>query len=189
MTRLLALSLACLLALTSAARATTVIPPTFDAMVSTASTIFVGDVVDVRAAWIQTPRGRAIKTFVTFSVEDTWKGSLGRQTQLEFLGGEIGEMKLEVAEMPTFTVGQRAVLFVSSEVRTISPLVGFYYGRLHVERDASGVDHIRANDGRSIANLAEVTARRADPLLALSPMRLTDLGAEVRRRVLAGRAQ
>ena len=89
--------------------------------------------------------------------------------------------------MPTFSMGQRAVLFVSSDVRTASPLVGFFYGRLRVDRDASGVDHIRANDGRSIANVGEVTTRRADPLLTLTPMRLGDLGAEVRRRVEGAR--
>lgn len=187
MTRLLWLALACVFVLTSTARATTVIPPTFDAMVSGASTIFVGEVVGIRAAWIPTPRGRAIKTFVTFKVEDTWKGALGALTQLEFLGGEIDDMRMVVAEMPTFSIGQRAVLFVSSEVRTASPLVGFFYGRLRVDRDAAGVDHIRANDGRSIANIGEVTARRADPLLTLVPMRLSDLGAEVRRRVEGAR--
>ena len=80
MSRPLPLTLIGTLLMAGVARSTTVIPPTFEALVSSASTIFVGQVIDVRAEWVATRDGRAIKTRVTFKVEDVWKGSLGAVT-------------------------------------------------------------------------------------------------------------
>jgi hypothetical protein len=187
--RLPPLFLLCSLLLAGVARSTTVIPPTFESLVSSASTIFVGEVMDVRAIWISTPQGRAIVTQVTFKVEDVWKGHSGAVTQLEFLGGTIGEATMEVVGMPTFHEGQRSVLFVSAESRSASPLVGFWHGRMRVEKDPNGVDRVRTHDGRSLATPAEVGANRSSYMLSVTPMRLSDLAAAVRGRVLAGRAR
>ena len=104
---------------TGVANSTTVIAPTFTELVSKANLIFVGQVASVRAIWETTPQGRAIITIVTFRVEDVWKGSVGAMTQLEFLGGTLDGMTLDVVGMPNFTVGQRDVLFVGDTVKTI----------------------------------------------------------------------
>lgn len=181
---LLALILTALMA--GPASSTTIIPPTFESLVTLAGTIFVGEVIDVRAAWIATPQGRAIRTRVTFKVEEAWKGAVGAVTELEFLGGTIGGTTMEVVGMPTFHQGQRSVLFVSAEVRTASPLVGFYHGRLRIERDARGVDRVRTHDGRSLGQPAEIGALRSNYMLSVVPMRLADLESSVRGRVLAG---
>jgi len=171
------------------ARSTTVIPPTFESLVSRANTIFVGEVMDVRAEWQTTRDGRAIKTYVTFRVEDVWKGAVGAVTQLEFLGGTIGETTMEVVGMPTFREGQRSVLFLHGEVQTASPLVGFWHGRMRVEKDPNGVDRVRTYDGRSLGSPSEVGANRANYMLSVTPMRLSDLAGAVRSRVLAGRVR
>ena len=94
--RLLLLTMVCTVAAAGVARSTTVIPPTFDALVSSAATIFVGEVMNVRSEWETTRNGRTIITLVTFRVEDVWKGDLGAVTQLEFLGGEIGDLGMRV---------------------------------------------------------------------------------------------
>jgi hypothetical protein len=187
--RLSLLTMLCLLAAAGVARSTTVIPPSFDALVSGASTVFVGEVMNVRAEWDNTPSGRAIITLVTFRVEEVWKGSLGAVTQLEFLGGEIGEMGMKVEGMPVFRLGQRDVLFVSDEVRTVSPLVGFMHGRMRVERDTvSGIDRVRTFDGRALGSIAQIGPQRAAPSLAsITPMRLSDLESAVRARAAAAR--
>jgi hypothetical protein len=171
------------------ARSTTVIPPTFESLVSSANTIFVGEVMDVRSEWIATRQGRAITTYVTFKVEDVWKGAVGAVTQLEFLGGTMGDTTMEVVGMPTFHEGQRSVLFVHGEVRAASPLVGFWHGRMRVEKDPYGVDRVRTYDGRSLGNPSEVGAQRTNSLVSVTPMRLADLEGAVRSRVLAGRAR
>ena len=187
--RLSLLTAMCLLAATGVARSTTVIPPSFDALVSGANTIFVGEVRNVRAEWETTPSGRAIITLVTFRVEEVWKGNLGAVTQLEFLGGEIGEIGMRVEGMPAFRLGQRDVLFVSGEVRTVSPLVGFMHGRMRVERDtASGVDRVRTFDGRALGSVAQIGPQRAAPsLAAITAMRLSELASAVRSRTGAAR--
>ena len=187
--RLIPLSLICTLSMAGVARSTTVIPPTFEYLVANAGTIFVGEVTDVRARWISTAQGRGIMTDVTFKVEEVWKGRVGGVTQLEFLGGTIGGTTMEVVGMPTFTEGQRSVLFVSDQVRTISPLVGFWHGRMRVEKDPFGVDRIRTYDGRSLGSTAELARQRTSPMISITPMRLTDLAAAVRGRILAGGAR
>ena len=187
--RLSLLSMVCLLAAASVARSTTVIPPSFDALVSGANTIFVGVVMNVRAEWEATPGGRAIITLVTFRVEDVWKGNVGAVTQLDFLGGEIGEIGMKVEGMPVFRLGQRDVLFVGSEVRSVSPLVGFMHGRMRVERDTvSGIDRVRTFDGRALGSIAQIGPQRVVPSLAsITPMRLSDLESAVRSRAAAAR--
>jgi hypothetical protein len=189
MSRLLPLTLLCTLLMAGVARSTTVIPPTFESLVSSASTIFVGQVMDVRAEWFATRDGRAIKTHVTFKVEDVWKGSVGAVTQLEFLGGTVGSTRMEVVGMPVFREGQRTVLFVSGGQRTVSPLVGFYHGRMRVERDPFGVDRVRTYDGRSLGSPSQLSAQRVDPMISVTPMRLADLATAVRGRVLAASAR
>ena len=188
MRRLFSLSLICTLVFAGVAGSTTVVPPTFDALVTGANTVFVGDVMAVRARWVATPRGRAIMTDVTFRVEDVWKGNLGAVTMLEFMGGTIDGVTMEVVGMPEFTVGQRNVLFVSGE-RAASPLVGFMYGRMKVERDFNGVDRVRTHDGRSLGNTAQIAPNRANYMLSITAMRLSELESAVRVRAAAGRAR
>ena len=186
MRRFLPLSLICTLAFVGSAGSTTVIPPTFDALVGGASTVFVGEVIAVRARWVTSPRGRAIMTDVTFRVEDVWKGRIGAVTMLEFMGGTIDGMTMEVVGMPEFTVGQRNVLFVSGE-RAASPLVGFMYGRMKIERDFSGVDRVRTHDGRSLGDISQLGVNRPNYMRSINAMRLADLAGAVRTRAaLAG---
>lgn len=133
-----ALALAYALAvLTPAAvsRAASVAAPTFDAMVARAQAVFVGRTVDVQSRWVSTPAGRAIVTLVTFNVVRTLKGELGAQTQLEFLGGTVGEYRMEIPGMPRFRVGDEDVLFVDGRGDPVSPVVGFMHGRFRVLED------------------------------------------------------
>lgn len=183
MRRVVALFSCTFLLLTGVAQSTTVVPPTFASLVADAGTIFVGEVIDVRAGWIATPQGRAIKTHVTFKVEEVWKGSAGAVTQLDFLGGTIGATTMEVVGMPVFRHGQRSVLFVSRNARTVSPLVGFFHGRMRIERDPNGIDRVRTDDGRSLGAADQVGISRANNLTSIIPMRLTELAAAVRTRL------
>lgn len=189
MRRLLSLLFIGTFVFSGVANSTTVIPPTFESLVSSANTIFVGEVTDVRSEWIATRDGRAIITKVTFKVEDAWKGAVGAMTQLEFLGGTVGETTMEVVGMPTFRIGQRSVLFVSGDADAVSPLVGFYHGRLRIEKDPYGVDRVRTYDGRSLGNANQVGANKVNYMLSVTAMRLTELETAVRARVAAGRAR
>ncbi len=185
--RLLLATLVCTLAATGVARSTSVIPPTFDQLVAEAQTIFVGEVISQRSVMDTSSQGRTIHTIVTFRVEDVWKGTVGAMTQLQFLGGTVGDLTLQVAGMPNFVNGQRSVLFVAGTAKSISPLVGLSYGRFRVERGtADGIDRVRTNDGRALGTLTEIGAQRPPTFQSITPMRLSDLAAAVRARQNAG---
>ena len=142
--------------------ATTVIPPTFTEMVARAQVVFVGETVGVESRWVSTSSGPAIVTRVTYKVERTLKGELGVQTTLEFLGGTVGEYRMEVGGMPKFRVGDRDVLFVDERGRPASPVVGFMHGRFRVLEDpASGRQSVARYNFQPLAGVGELGAATA----------------------------
>src|SRR5438132_1125375 len=104
------LSCARILALGCSALATTVIPPSFDELVSRAEVIFQGTVTDVRSQWVGEGGQRHINSYVTFKVEDAIKGKPGAQITLQMLGGTVGSETMEVTDAPKFKVGDRDIL-------------------------------------------------------------------------------
>ena len=143
-------------ALPPAARALTVVPRSFDELVARADIVFKGTVVHVNPQWIGEGQSRRIVTFVTFQVDETYKGAPERNQTLRFLGGTVDGTTLEVPDMPVFAVGQRAVLFVTGNGRQYCPLVGVQQGRFHVSRDGAGVERVTTNDGSPLVDTAEL---------------------------------
>ncbi len=175
-------------ALASAPRAASVVAPTFEGLVSRARTVFVAETVDVSSRWVSTGSGRAIVTVVTFKVLRTLKGELGAQTQLEFLGGTVGEYRLEVPGIPRFRVGDEDVLFVDDRGQPVSPVVGFMHGRFRVlEEPGTGRRWVARHDFSRLSSVAEIGA----PATAAAPVRqrpwpslaLADFEREIERAV------
>jgi hypothetical protein len=167
---------------------TTVIAPTFDELVAKAQTIFVGRAVDTRSEFEYSSSGRSIVTHVTFSVERVLKGQVGLQTELTFLGGTVGDIRMEVAGMPEFRVGDRDLLFVSSQVHAASPLVGLAYGRFRLVRDpVTGADQVRTHDGRPVVSIEDIGKPPVKTLKTLRPMAFTEFESIVRQRAGARR--
>jgi hypothetical protein len=159
-----------LVALAAVPRAASVVAPTFDGLVTRARSVFVGETVDVSSRWISTGSGRAIVTVVTFKVLRTLKGELGAQTQLEFLGGTVGEYRLEVPGIPRFRVGDADVLFVDDRGQPVSPVVGFMHGRFRVlEEPGTGRRTVARHDFSPLTSVAEIGA--AAPETAPAPAR------------------
>ena len=119
-------------------RATTVIPPTFDQLVSDAELIFEGTVTGSRSQWTGEGAERNIVTYVTFNVEDAIKGAPGKSYTIRMLGGTIDGETAEVADAPRFKTGDRDILFVEHNGSQFVPLVGIMHGRFHVQKDAGG---------------------------------------------------
>lgn len=172
--------------LTHVGFASTVVPPTLPQMVQKADRIFVGHVVDVRSYW----SGTVIRTDVTFSNSDTVKGPSSPQVRLTFLGGTIGDVSLEVAGTPQFTIGDEQVVF-AVDTRQISPIVGFWHGRVRISRDVvTGAARVLRHDGTPFSGAAALT--EAPPLASTSmimPMRLDAFLSEIRSLVAAGAAR
>jgi hypothetical protein len=175
------LLVACICALCPALTWATSYPAlSFEEIVARADVVFVGDVVDVRP-FVVTTRGETIvKTRVVFSVRDAIWGTTSSLEILEFLGGEVGDLELSVAEMPRFVVGERRVMF-SYRKRSINPVVGFVQGALRVQPDAAGVERVLSLERIPVARVEQLGRARA--LSAEPAMSLRDLRARIVREL------
>ena len=120
--------------------ATTVNPVTDEALVKSAELIFQGVVVriDNRMSGYRTTFDAQLPhTFVTFQVERTFKGKHTGQSNLftlRLMGGpdyRAGRF-MTVEGCPDFDIGERVVLFVRRNERSICPIVGWPQGRFRI---------------------------------------------------------
>jgi len=141
--------------------ATTVEAVTFGELVQDAQRIFVGEVVAVESFRADLGTGPRIRTRVTFSVDEAPRGR-GVVAALEFLGGTVGDLTLEVAGMPRFVVGEHYVVFALEGDRWVNPVVGFTQGLFRVSRDVRGGTWRVLTDGRApLANVAAIGRPRS----------------------------
>jgi hypothetical protein len=137
-------------------RATTVIPPTFDQLVTDAELIFQGTVTETRSQWTGVGAERHIMTQVTFQIEDALKGASGKSYTIQMLGGTVDDETMEVSDAPRFKIGDRDILFVEHNGTQFVPLVGIMHGRFHVQTDAAGHDVIAKDNGAFLADVAKL---------------------------------
>jgi hypothetical protein len=141
----------------SAVRATTVIPPTFDELVTRADAIFEGTVTGLRSEWTGEGANRHIVTYVTLKVEDAIKGPAVAKYTIRMFGGTVDGQTMEVTDAPRFKVGDRDILFVEHNGTQFIPLVGIMHGRFHVQPNENGANETVAKDnGAMLANVAKL---------------------------------
>lgn len=141
--------------------ATTVIPPSFDELVSRAEMIFQGSVTDVRSEWTGEGAQRHIMSYVTLKVEDAIKGKPQSTVTLRMLGGTVGGETMEVTDAPKFKVGDRDILFVENNGTQFVPLVGIMHGRFRVKKDAAGQDAVFTNEGSPLTDVTQLGKNEA----------------------------
>jgi len=142
-----------------AARAMSVVPPTFPELVAEAQSIIRGEVTSVRSAYDEAAPGRPIKTYVTFRVERTLKGppSADGTVTLVFLGGKVGADSMVIAGMPKFQTGDREIVFVERNGEVLCPLIAAEHGRYRVLRDpATRRDYIARGNRVPLESTEEV---------------------------------
>lgn len=135
------------------AKATTVIPPTFNQLVADAEFIFQGKVTDSHSFWTGEGAQQCIVTDVSFRVEEAIKGVPGNVYTIRMLGGTVAGTTMAVSDAPTFKVGDREILFVQHNGTQFIPLVGIMHGRFHLETDAAGRETVRKGSAQSLANV------------------------------------
>src|SRR5512143_3121136 len=86
----------------------------FADLVARAEQIVVGTVTEIREA---DDGAGAPATYVTFSELRVVKGDARDALPLRFYGGTSGSVAVHLPDMPTFAVGDRAVLFVAGNGR------------------------------------------------------------------------
>ena len=133
-------------------RATSVVAPSFDDLVTKADCIVTGKVTDLRSEWTGDGPQRHIVTFVKLDVLRVLKGEAASPFTLRVLGGTVGTQTMEVADAPAFRVGEREVLFVHNNGRQFIPLVGIMHGQYRID-DA---DRVADHAGRPVAQVEDI---------------------------------
>ena len=114
-----------------------------DGLAQQADVVTLGKVVDTRSEW----RNGRIFTTVTLNVEGTLKGSSRGSVAFQVAGGKVGDMAMSVSSAPSFTVGERSVVFLKdtgedARVATFH-VYGGQLGKVAIEQDAAGHDTVR----------------------------------------------
>ena len=170
----LPLFLALALLLAPAAHALSVIAPTFPQLVAASDTIARGTVTAIRSEEFDSPQGRGVRTLVTFRLERTLKGAPAETATLTFLGGTVGQRTLRVVGLPTFTIGQRQIIFFANNGTVLCPLVAAGHGRYHVLTDpATQRDYVTRDNLAPLSSTAEIALPLATPAVATLTARLT----------------
>ena len=154
----------------------------FVEMVSAADTIVVAEAIDSRAEWVTTGSSRVIVTHITFRVTNTFKGTQRLLLPLEFLGGTVGNERLEISGVPTFNIGDRAVLFVLG-TRAASPIVGHMQGRFPINIAPDGTEYVTLPDRRAFSAVSQIGAPITVSPVAIPTMTLTAFQTEIGRLV------
>jgi hypothetical protein len=158
------------LSLSSFVHATTVIAPSFEALVAQADVVFESEVIDARSHLDAGRDGSAIVTDVYFHVEKILKGSAPSTLVLQFLGGEVGDVGYRVDGVPRFVKGDRDVLFARTAPQLASPLVGMMHGRVRIagSRGASQ-EFVQQFDRSPLRDVAALGVEAPQPALSPRP--------------------
>ncbi|MEO7167165.1 MAG: hypothetical protein ABI787_10135 [Spartobacteria bacterium] len=165
------------------ANATTVIPPTFDDLVSRAEVIFEGEVTGVQSQWIGEGSEHRIVTYVTFKVADAYKGSPGTSYSIRMLGGTIDGQTMEVTDSPKFKVGDHDVLFVENNGHQFIPLVGIQHGRFRVQNDQSGRVTLLTGEGQTLTDVNQLGGDEKTLARSKAALSLNDFKTAVQNRM------
>lgn len=158
------------------ALATSMHPFTLDELAYVADRVVVGEVLSVEAAY--TPDGGLIVTHVEVGVQETLKGPADDIVTAWVLGGTVGERTLSVEGTPSFTEGEKVLLFLEQDDHGLSVL-GWAQGKYGMSWDESRGDWMlsrplpAADDGslKGLSGPQSLTAMRAalTPRLGIVP--------------------
>lgn len=136
------------------AAALSVVERPFAELVALSEEIVVGTVSRIEAG--ENARGGPL-TYVSFTDITILKGKPTEPFVLQLSGGRTRDGSfVQVPDMPTFAVGEQAVLFVRGNGRDYCPLVGVWQGRFRVVDDpARGAKVVVNHDGSVLTGLAD----------------------------------
>ena len=116
--------------------------------------------------------GFGIQTLVTLENLLVHKGSvLAPSLTLEFAGGQLGERRQVVPDMPELQVGKRYLLYVEGNGKFVSPIVGFWQGAFEIRNEAGRevLVNLKGEQLVAIVNDAYVFLRNGEQPGSLAP--------------------
>jgi hypothetical protein len=169
------------------ATATTVIPPSFDELVSRAQVIFEGEVTGLHSQWIGEGAEHRIVTYVTFKIYDALKGDPGTTYSMRMLGGTVDGRTMEVTDAPKFNVGDHDILFVENNGSQFIPLVGIQHGRFRVQKDQTGRATLLTGEGQPLVDVSQLGGSEETLAHSKAALSLDDFKSLVHTRAQAQR--
>lgn len=172
-----------LLADAASVHAMVVVKRDFTELVARAEQIVIGTVSAIRE---EPDTSGTPYTLVTFSDLSVLKGDLGATLTLRFYGGTAGDVTVHIPDMPTFTLGERNVLFVAGNGTTICPLVGIWQGRFYVRFDPTlGTDVVEDSNHQALFGVATRELLRVPAASGTAARDATALTLDDFRRLIA----
>ena len=111
--------------------------PSLAELVQRSRHIVAGTVVNTNASW--TAARREIVTTVTLTVERRLKGAADvGVVQFQYLGGTVGNVRLEVTHTPRFETGETVLVFLGDRAAGLPTVVGAEAGKHRVRPDDDG---------------------------------------------------
>lgn len=154
------------LLLTPHVKASQLISRTLPELAAGADLIFVGRCESISCHWNQDHS--LILTANRFRIARVLKGRPGETVTVDELGGTVGDDRLEVADLPRFTMAEEVLLYVHRTELGRWATFGAGQGKFEIVRDASGRPWVRSDFYRR--ELAEMspTGRGMAPLAAFA---------------------
>jgi hypothetical protein len=95
--------------------------------------IVLAQIVSAKSEW--DTFHRTIHTRLGIKVEEVWKGSAAEREVIVQPGGTVGDVEMRVHGMPSFVVGEKAVLFLAGQ--TAPSVVGMSQGKRSLRWDGA----------------------------------------------------
>lgn len=149
-------------------------------LVASADTIVVGKVVSHQAAWDL--RHRKIVSTIEIDVEEIWKGPAVADRRMTIVqpGGSVGDIEMTVLGMPTFTVGEKSLLFLRGQRQF--QVAGMSLGKRTLAWNETGKQWlVEAPNTDCVVELGP--GARLRQAQRPSPIPLSDLREQVRRAI------
>jgi hypothetical protein len=141
-----------------------------------ANAVVVGNVLSVESFWNKP--GRVIVTEAMVEVEDAIAGDAPSVVVVRTFGGTVNGYTVEAHGFPTFTKGERLLLFLENDAREpgTTRVVGYQEGKYRVVVDRNGVELAVP----TVDEGARLLTADGKPAPEPKTMRLADFRAEIR---------
>lgn len=173
----------CLLRLPRRAHASMVLAMELPEITAQADAIVVAEVASAASAFEE--NRQSIRTEIQLRVQESWKGQfLGKSRTVKLVqpGGVVGDLEMRVHGLPSFSVGEKAVLFLTARDKAHAEfgfvLTGMGQGKRRLFAAAGG-ELMAAPSDRSAAVLKTHTGSYKAAAQDV-PVRLSDLRQQVR---------
>jgi hypothetical protein len=140
-------------------------------LVRGSSAVVAGEVLTVESYWEST--GRVIVTEAMVRVEDVLAGEAPSVVRVKTFGGTVGGFTVEAIGFPTFTRGERLVLFLEPDTEPdMVRVTGYQQGQYRIQTGADGRElAVSAVDGGALLLAPDGRATDRPAIVPLAELR------------------